>query len=158
MSARRHPRGPRRGVTVLAAVTAGLLLTLAGCSASVDEQEARAAEIFDTLVAAAAESGVDQLRTVQTEEPEQRSCGDETDDVTTVRTATATPPVTATEVDLIGAVAELVGVLDPEVWVPIATTPGANQQAVQDEHDTVATITVQDRILVIAVFTPCRTP
>lgn len=151
-------RRGRARVTTLAATGAVLLMALAGCAPSVEDQEARAAAVFDELVSAASSEGTDALRTVQVGEIEERACGDDTDDVATVRTATATPPVTASEDDLAATSERIFAQLDPELWTPIEPTAGIDQSAAQDSDGTVATITVDWRIIVIAVFTPCRTP
>ena len=90
----------------------------------------------------------------------------------TAWTATATAPVSADPAVLVGAADDLVAALvdsAPDAsereeegrapaWTSIEPAPGLDQRAVQDEHGTVVTVTVDGRVLVVAVFTPCAAP
>jgi hypothetical protein len=144
----------RRRVVAVAGVLAVAAL-LAGCAADRTDAIDRAELVFDGLVAAAAALDAETLRTVEVGEITEQACGDDPDVVTVGFTATATAPVTATGLVIDQVADDLIDSLDPELWLPIAASEGVDQRAVRDEAGTIATVTTDTRMLVIAVFAPC---
>ena len=151
-------RARRRGITAAIAAT-GLVtaVLLAGCSASPVDARDRAEAVFDALVAEATAFDAQALRTIEVEPPAEQACGDDASVTSVGYSATATLPVTATALVLDQVADDLVDSLDPLLWLPIEPSAGLDQRAVEHADDgTVATVTIADRLLVIAVFTPCQ--
>lgn len=127
------------------------VLVLAGCAAvDPDELRTEANSAFDALVAEASAVDTATLRTLDVAEVTTIGCDNEKSQDAFTATGTRSVAASAGDVDAIGA--QLVDTLDPAAWTPIRATEGS---AWATEDGIVATITADDPLLVIAVFTPC---
>jgi hypothetical protein len=151
----------RRGAAVVAtAVT--VLLALTGCfGADVATLTERAQAEFDRLVAQASAVDTAVLRSLETEEPATESCvldeesGSEGEHVVFV--AAGTFSVGTTGPDEREVLSELGDGFDEELWTPMIVADGIEDQVGFADPDGVAAIlSLQDALLVISVFTPCR--
>jgi hypothetical protein len=143
-------------------VAAGIVLLLSGCfGPGEDELIALAAADFDSLVEQASAADVEVLRTLEVEDPSVEACDDtEADDEHTVFVAAGTLAVQTDAVDgraLIDGF-ELSEKTDDgeDRWTEVARGTAGTQRAWADENGITASATVDDGLLVVAVFSPCR--
>lgn len=143
------------GAVVLAAV---VVLSLTGCfgpdeSIAIEQAEAD----FQHLVDEASAVDVAVLHTLEVEAPATEPCKADTDDRHTAYVAAGTVAVGATETDERDLLTGFESSFDEERWVPVERTelPGT-RRAYVDADGITSTITVEDGLLVIAVFSPCR--
>jgi hypothetical protein len=133
------------------------MLLLSGCSASSDEVIAESRVVFDDLVDSA--SGVDEgvLHTLEVEKPSSESCGKDTDAEHTVFIAAGTMAVQSTLSDGRNVLKRFDPLFsDDERWTPVRSGLSAVQSAYIDTEGITASAKVEDGLLVIAVFSPCR--
>ena len=144
-----------------AVVAAAVVLLLSGCfGPGEDELITQAADDFDTLVDQAAAVDVAVLHTLDVEKPAVESCGAKTEDERTVLVAAGTMAVQTDSVDE----RELVEGFelseksddDTERWTEVRKGLEATQRAWVDPNGITASVTVDDGLLVVAVFSPCR--
>ena len=136
-----------------------LVLSLTGCfGPGEDELIAQARIDFDALVDQAADADFEVLHTLEVEDPLSESCDNETDAEHTVFVAAGTTAVQADRDDeqqLLDGL-ELHEESDGEErWTAIGGLPDA-QRAYVDADGITASLKVDDGLLVIAVFSPCR--
>lgn len=144
-----------------AVVAAAVVLLLAGCfGPGEDELIKQASGDFKGLVDQAAAADVAVLHTLEVEKPAVESCGAKTEDEHTVFVAAGTIAVQADSVDE----RELVDGFelsektddDEERWTEVRKDLDTGQRAWVDPQGITATVTVDDGLLVVAVFSPCR--
>lgn len=149
----------RRGA--VAGVIAATLL-LAGCSAADDTALVdRAGSDFDALVSVASATDVAVLRTLEVEEPSVESCDPENENARyTVFVATGAFAIGSEAADRTQVLSSFepsfaaVGDESPR-WGSVEGLP-ADQQAWVGVEGITASMTIDDGLLVIAVFSPCR--
>ncbi len=141
----------------VAAVAAALLLLLTGCfGPSTDELKALAQTDFDALVDVASGADIAVLHTLEVEEPSAEACDTEHPDAQhTVFVAAGTMAIQTTGVEERDLLTEFEPTFDdPERWTEV-DRPGEQRAYVGVEGIT-ASMTIDDGLLVIAVFTPCK--
>ena len=149
-----------KGLTA-AAVAAAVVLLLAGCFGPGEDELIKQASVdFDTLVDQAAAVDVAVLHTLDVEKPAVEACGAETDDERTVFVAAGTIAVQADSVDERELVEgfQLREQTDDEKqrWIEVKKGLETEQRAWVDPQGITASVTVDDGLLVVAVFSPCR--
>ncbi len=149
-----------KGLTA-AAVAAAVVLLLAGCFGPGEDELIKQASVdFDTLVDQAAAVDVAVLHTLDVEKPAVEACGAETDDERTVFVAAGTIAVQADSVDERELVEgfELREQTDDEKqrWIEVKKGLETEQRAWVDPQGITASVIVDDGLLVVAVFSPCR--
>jgi len=132
-------------------------ILLAGCFGPDPEVAIdQAADDFGALVAVASAADEAVLHTLEVEDPVSESCDTESDRQHTVYIAAGTLAVQADDT----AAGELVdgfsGSFADERWSVVPNPPGDVQEAWVDTAGITATVTVDDGLLVIAGFSPCR--
>ena len=148
-------RAPGRRLIGAAGVAAVAVLALTGCfgpdpSIAID----RAGDDFGALVEVASAVDVDVLHTLEVEPPVSESCDTESESVHTAYVAAGTVAVAATQAQERDLLTEFA--LDPERWQRIDSATGSTRRAYVDEDGITSTVTVENGLLVIAVFSPCR--
>jgi len=153
-------RGLRAG-TAAAAVAAAVVLLLSACfGPGEDELIKQASSDFDGLVDQAAAVDVAVLHTLDVEKPAVEACDVDNDDERTVFVAAGTIAVQADSVDERELVEgfELSEKTDDEKerWTEVKRGLDTEQRAWVDPQGITASVTVDDGLLVVAVFSPCR--
>lgn len=147
-----------RAPTALA-VAAAVTLLLAGCfGPGPDELLARADSDFDALVSQASAVDLAVLHTLEVDEPRVEACGTDSEDEHTVLVASGTMAVQTDASDgraLVDAFEPAARPKD-EPWREITKGVSGVQRAWVDHDGITASVTVEDGLLVVAVFTPCR--
>jgi hypothetical protein len=144
-----------------AAVAAAVVLLLSGCfGPGEDELIKQASGDFDALVDQAAAVDVAVLHTLDVEKPAVEACDAKTEDERTVFVAAGTMAVqtdSADERDLVEGF-ELSEKSDDkkERWTEVTKDLEDGQRAWVDPQGITASVTVDDGLLVVAVFSPCR--
>ncbi|CAN5194949.1 hypothetical protein BH11ACT5_BH11ACT5_10800 [soil metagenome] len=149
-----------RGVAA-ATVASAVVLLLAGCfGPGEDELIKQASADFGALVDQAAAADVAVLHTLDVEKPAVEACDAETDDERTVFVAAGTIAVQADSVDERELVEgfELSEKTDDEKerWTEVRKGLETDQRAWVDPEGITASVTVDEGLLVVAVFSPCR--
>jgi hypothetical protein len=149
-------RGAGRGIAVVGGVAAVLLLS--GCfGPSTESLISQSHEDFELVVDAASAVDLAVLHTLEVEEPVSELCAPDTDQEQTVFIAAGTIAITAQGPDQRELLDGLASTLDEERWTPVErSTLRSLQRAYLDPLGSTATITIEDGLLVIAVFSPCR--
>jgi hypothetical protein len=146
-----------------AAAVAVLALLLTGCSGQgEDELINRASHDFDALVDQASAVDVAVLHTLEVEKPSVEACGTDpdADRERTVFVAAGTTAIQAEsddEAELVDGF-ELTETTDDEKerWTEVTDGVADLQRAWADADGITASVTVEDGLLVVAVFSPCR--
>lgn len=141
------------------AAIAGAVLLLAGCfGPGPDELLAQADSDFDALVDQASAVDLEVLHTLEVDEPLVEACGTDSDDEHTVLVASGTMAVQTDAADERALVDAFEPAARPkdEPWREIAKGVSGVQRAWVDQDGITASVTVDDGLLVVAVFTPCR--
>ncbi|CAN5335530.1 hypothetical protein BH09ACT5_BH09ACT5_18960 [soil metagenome] len=153
-------RASRAGAA--AAVAIAVALGLSGCfGPGEDELIALASADFDTLVDQASGVDTEVLRTLEVEEPAVEACDDtDAEDEHTVFVAAGTMAVQTDGADgraLVEAF-ELSGKDDDGEprWTEVEEGTSGTQRAWADADGITASVIVEDGLLVVAVFSPCR--
>lgn len=153
----------RPRIAAAAGVALATVVLLAGCfGPSRDEVIDLAQRDFDSLVDQA--SAVDEavLHTLEVEKPVSESCGSQTeaDEKHTVFVAAGTMAIQSTGVDerelLEGFTIEKIEKGEEERWTEIRLGLMPGQRAFVDDAGITASVKIDDGLLVIAVFSPCR--
>lgn len=139
-----------------AALAGAVVLLLTGCfGPGEDELIAQAKADFAALVDQAAAVDVEVLHTLEVEKPAVEACEGDTDAQRTVFVAAGTMAIQTTGVDERDLVGEFEPTSDVEDrWTPV-DRPETQRAWVGTEGIT-ASVTIDDGLLVIAVFSPCR--
>jgi len=144
----------------IAAAALAVLVGLSGCSAAgEDELVAQAKADFDALVESASAVDVAVLHTLEVEEPAAEPCDSEPDSEKehTVFVAAGTFAIQATEAqedELLTSFAPLFD--DEERWTEISDDLPSTQRAYVDVDGITAAVTVDEGLLALTVFSPCR--
>lgn len=140
------------------AVAAAVVLLLSGCfGPSPEELVERASADFDSLVEQAAAVDVEVLHTLEVDEPAVEPC-DDGDTEHTVLVASGTMAVQADDADA----HSLIDGFEPSArdddnpWTEVTLGVSGIQRAWADARGITASVTVDDGLLVVAVFSPCR--
>ena len=140
------------------AAAAALVLLLSGCfGPSPDELIATASADFDALVDQASAVDVAVLHTLEVDDPAVEPC-DDGDTEHTVLVASGTMAVQTDDVDA----RALIDGFEPSTrdedhpWTEVTLGVSGIQRAWADTQGITASVTVDDGLLVIAVFSPCR--
>jgi hypothetical protein len=153
-------------VAVVAAIGVAAALLLTGCfGPGEDELIAQAKTDFASLADQASAVDVAVLHTLEVEDPASESCGTESDNEHTVFVAAGTLAVQSTSVDerelLDGFELEPPSSgrgkdAEPQRWTEIRADLDTSQRAWVDVDGITASVTIDDGLLVVAVFSPCR--
>lgn len=142
-----------------AAVAAVVALLLTGCfGPGEDELIERASADFGTLVDHAAAVDVEVLHSLEVEAPAAESCDNDADHERTVFVAAGTMAIQSDAVDervLVDGF-EPSPRADDKPWTEITKGTSGIQRAWVDVDGITATVTVDEGLLVVAVFSPCR--
>ena len=143
---------------VAVGVTVATVLLLSGCFGPGKEALIQqASDEFDILVEQASSIDVAVLHTLEVEDPASESCADESNDEHTVFIAAGTMAIQTTDVDEREVLAEFGPTFaDGQRWTEITTGLDDKQRAFVDLDGISASIQIDDGLLVIAVFSPCR--
>ncbi|MBX3098416.1 MAG: hypothetical protein KF761_02450 [Salinibacterium sp.] len=140
------------------AVGVATVLLLTGCfGPGKDVLIQQASDDFDSLVSTAASVDVTVLHTLEVEDPTSELCSTESNDEHTVFIAAGTMAIGTTGVEERAVLAEFGPTFaDEERWTAITDGLDARQVAYIDVDGITASAKIEDGLLVIAVFTPCR--
>jgi len=135
-----------------------MALLLSGCfGPGKDDLIAQATIDFGDLVGRAAAADVAVLHTLEVEDSVAESCDTESDEEHTVFVAAGTIAVQATSVEereLLEGFEPSFG--DAERWTEIHSDLASSQRAYVDVDGITASVKIDDGLLVIVVFSPCR--
>lgn len=138
---------------------AAVTLLLAGCfGPGPDELLAQAHDDFDALVDQASAVDVEVLRTLAVDKPVVQECDADSADEHTVLVASGTMAIQTDAKDARALVDGFEPAPRPkdEPWREITKGVSGVQRAWVDSDGITASVTVEDGLLVVAVFTPCR--
>ena len=140
------------------AVALATALLLSGCFGPGKEALIKqASDDFEVLVDKASSIEFEVLHTLEVEDPASESCAAESSDEHTVFIAAGTMAIQTTGVEereVLSGFAPLFA--DEERWTEITTGLDDKQRAYVDTDGISASIQIDDGLLVIAVFSPCR--
>lgn len=142
--------------TAAAFLVAAAVLGLAACAPDPEIASAAAEDAFADVVDAVSALDVTVVRTLETQEPTTAACGDQPDEEQEVRLATATLSIQADDTDAVQVSDAVADRLDGDAWQAIGTDPSLEQEAWTDENGVIVSVTAENSVIVVAVFTPCR--
>lgn len=146
----------RRGLAAAGVAVAAVIL-LSGCFGPDPEVAIeQAADDFAALVAVASATDETVLRTLEVEDPVSESCDTESDKQHTVYIAAGTLAIQADDAAGGALVDSFSDSFTDERWSVMPDPPGDIQEGGIDTAGITATVTVDEGLFVIAVFSPCR--